>query len=666
MSGTNDTNFFTAGDLVISLSGDGAGTGLYGDNQASPIALEEVTTFGTEVASMELPQTTMVVNGITESAISGEYGSSSEGTLQLAANGESLVIMGYGINADTFNSGGAAVYGNAALAQSTSILNNGTYTAVPRVVADISYTGAVDTSTAVYNVFNTNNPRSAATVDGTTFYISGQGVKGDTTQGVFAVQDGSSTATPIDTATDTRTVEIYDNALYVSQDSKQPSKGGTSNISTFNGLPTAATTPTVLPGISQSITLQAGQANGINNADIGSSVNLSPESYVFANATTLYVADGGDPKQGGLGDGGLQKWTFDGTSWTLDYTLSAGLNLVPDTGTAGTTGLIGLTGQVTGDTVELYATNSTLGDLDQTYLFGITDTLSATTLPTDESFTVLDTAPADTNIRGVSFAPTAPCFAAGTMIRTASGEVPVEALAVGDALVTITGAAMPIRWIGLRAVDCLHHPEPTAVLPVRVAAHAFGPGLPERPLFLSPDHAIFAEGVLIPVKHLINGTGIAQVAVERLTYYHIELAEHAIILAEGLPAESYLDTGDRCDFANGGAAMTLHPVWGTEARDVTLIHDALGAAPLRVAGAEVDRVRAMLAPRAGGGERAAACARRPDGSARGTRPRATVRGRRGLRRGHLGQDARPLCHHGPHAIQLRTGHAERRRAAGIP
>ena len=59
------------------------------------------------------------------------------------------------------------------------------------------------------------------------------------------------------------------------------------------------------------------------------SVNLSPENFFFANSTTLYVADGGDPKDGGLGDGGLQKWTFNGTQWVFDYTLSAGLNLVP-------------------------------------------------------------------------------------------------------------------------------------------------------------------------------------------------------------------------------------------------------------------------------------------------------------------------------------------------
>jgi hypothetical protein len=593
MSGSSD--FFTAGDLVVSVYGDGEGDGVYTDNQAAPIVLDEVTTSGASVAELDLPETSTTVDGVTENAISGEYGSSSEGTLELAANGQSLVIMGYGVNDVTYNTGGAGVYGNAALAQSTSI-QGGQYTAVPRVVADISDTGTVDTSAALYDVYNTNNPRSAATVDGTTFYTSGQGVKGDTTQGVFEVQDGSSTATAIDTTTDTRTAEIYDNTLYVSQDSKQPAGGGTSNISSLGTLPvTGTTTPAVLSGISQTITLQAGQGNTLNSGDTGTAISLSPENFFFADASTLYVADGGDPKQGGIGDGGLQKWSLVDGTWTLDYTLSAGLDLVNNSGTAGTTGLIGLTGVVTGNTVNLYATNSTIGDLDQTYLYGIADSLSATTLPADESFTALMTAAPDTNIRGVAFAPTAPCFAAGTMIRTARGEVPVEALTTDDAVLTVTGDHLPIRWIGHRAVDCARHPQPEAVLPVRIAAHAFGPGLPERALYLSPDHAVFAEDRLIPIKHLINGDSIVQVAVDRVTYHHVELSEHAILYAAGLPAESYLDTGDRPDFENGGAAMTLHPAWGTEARDVTLIHDALGAAPLCVTGAAVDRVRARLA-----------------------------------------------------------------------
>ena len=397
---------FTPGDLVVSVYGNGSGTGSYGDNQAAPITLEEITPTGAIVQSFALPQTTVGAN----SAISGEYGSSSEGSLSLSADGHSVVIAGYGINANTFNAGGAAVYGNAALAQTTSV-PGGAFTVVPRTIADINANGVVDTSTSLVNVFNLNNPRSVATVNGSSFYISGQGVSGDTTQGVFLAKDGATTATAINNKTDTRAVEIVNGQLYVSTDSKQPKNpsptpNGSANIAVYGTtLPTAATTPTILPGISNSITLKAGQANGVNNGSVGSTVYLSPENFYFANPTTLYVADAGVPKEGGIGDGGLQKFSLVGGVWTLDYTLAAGLNLVTNTTTDGTSGLIGLTGMVVGNNVDLFATNEPLSDLDQTYLYGIVDSLGATSLPTAEAFTQLDAAAPDTLIRGVAFVP---------------------------------------------------------------------------------------------------------------------------------------------------------------------------------------------------------------------------------------------------------------------
>jgi hypothetical protein len=117
--------------------------------------------------------------------------------------------------------------------------------------------------------------------------------------------------------------------------------------------------------------------------------------------------------------------------------------------------------------------------------------------------------------------------------------------------------------------------------------------LPARALYLSPDHAILAEDVLVPVKYLLNGTSIAQLWVARVTYHHVELDCHEVILAEGLPAESYLSRGDRAAFAGGGA-VALHPAWGIEARDLALESEALGYAPLRVCGPEVERLRARL------------------------------------------------------------------------
>ncbi len=402
---------FTQGDLVISIYGNGDGSGPYTDNQAAPIVLQQLTTAGQAAGSMVLPQSSTTAGGTTQNAISGEYGSSSEGSLQRSADGKSLVIGGYGVNAGTYNAGGAAVYGNAALAQSTSV-QGGTFTAVPRVVANIRADGSTDTSTALYNIFNTNNPRSVATVDGTTFYLGGQGVSGDTTQGVFVATKGASSATLIDGTTDVRTVSIVNGQLYASRDTKQGGKEAT--ITNYGpGLPTGATTGTNLPGIGPQITsLKASQLNGVNNNRLGNNVYLSPENYFFANATTLYIADGGKPKNGNAGqaaegDGGLQKWVLANGTWSLAYDVSAGLNLVANTAASGTTGLIGLTGQTNADgTVSLFATNETVGDLDQTYLYGLTDTLAATS-SVGETFSTLFTAAAGTNVRGVAFAPLA-------------------------------------------------------------------------------------------------------------------------------------------------------------------------------------------------------------------------------------------------------------------
>jgi autotransporter passenger strand-loop-strand repeat protein len=184
----------------------------------------------------------------------------------------------------------------------------------------------------------------------------------------------------------------------------------------------------------------------------------------------------------------------------------------------------------------------------------------------------------------------APCFAAGTRIMTLSGEVAVDALRVGDEVITVQGEIRSIVWVGHRWVDCMRHPSPDEVWPVRVRAHSFGEGLPQRDLFLSPDHAVFVEGVLIPVKYLVNGITVAQTRRANVTYYHIELARHDIVLAELLPVESYLETGSRAAFANGGTIAHLHPRFGG-----AVPHwEAFGYAPLVVTGPAVERVRRRL------------------------------------------------------------------------
>ena len=165
------------------------------------------------------------------------------------------------------------------------------------------------------------------------------------------------------------------------------------------------------------------------------------------------------------------------------------------------------------------------------------------------------------------------CYAEGTGILTEFGERPIETLREGDRVVTAGGALRPVRWTGYRTVDLMRHRRPQDVMPVRVRAHAFGPGRPARDLVLSPDHAVFVPGdgaeVLIPVRYLLNGASIVQERARRVTWWHVELDAHDVVLAQGLPCESYLDTGNRHAFSNGGAAVQLHPdfsrgVWAAQ------------------------------------------------------------------------------------------------------
>jgi hypothetical protein len=188
-----------------------------------------------------------------------------------------------------------------------------------------------------------------------------------------------------------------------------------------------------------------------------------------------------------------------------------------------------------------------------------------------------------------------PCFAAGTRIATPSGAIPVERLREGDTVLTVSGKTQPIQWIGHRTLDCRRHMAPDRVKPIRIAPHAFGENRPKRALLLSPDHSVFVEDVLIPIKHLVNGTTVTQIDVATVTYYHIELPRHDVVLAEGLPAETYLETGARCAFENSGGAMQLHPDFAPDEARVGMVWQNFGYAPLIGTDGQLDRVRVRLA-----------------------------------------------------------------------
>jgi hypothetical protein len=151
------------------------------------------------------------------------------------------------------------------------------------------------------------------------------------------------------------------------------------------------------------------------------------------------------------------------------------------------------------------------------------------------------------------------------------------------------GTLRPIAWIGRREVHCAHHPQPRKVWPVRVAVGSFGPGRPHRELFLSPDHAVYIADVLIPIRCLINGSTIVQMPMDVVVYYHVELPRHDVLLAEGLPSESFLDIRDGSNYANHPGPARLYPDFSAR------MWEAFGCARLIVTGPELDVARALVA-----------------------------------------------------------------------
>jgi hypothetical protein len=157
------------------------------------------------------------------------------------------------------------------------------------------------------------------------------------------------------------------------------------------------------------------------------------------------------------------------------------------------------------------------------------------------------------------------CFGRGTLILTPDGEVPVEDLAIGRLVTTINGP-MAVKWVGRttirRNAGATWHPN---VVPVRVSLRAIDGQSPERDLYLSQEHCLFIDGVLIPAKYLVNGRSIcfdhSVKMSQTIEYFCVELDAHQVIFAEGAAAESFLYDAGQIPWDNLG---DYHDRYGTE------------------------------------------------------------------------------------------------------
>jgi hypothetical protein len=96
--------------------------------------------------------------------------------------------------------------------------------------------------------------------------------------------------------------------------------------------------------------------------------------------------------------------------------------------------------------------------------------------------------------------------------------------------------------------------------PVRFRAGSLGGGRPLRDLLVSPEHAMFLDGVLVPAKFLVNGaTIVIEADLPSVEYFHLELPAHDLVIAEGAACESFVDDDSRQLFDNAAEYAQLYP-----------------------------------------------------------------------------------------------------------
>ena len=256
---------FAPGNVVVYRVGDGASNLV---NTGSPVFLDEYTPGGVLVRSVAMPTTVidnnyqLIANGIAPS----------EGFLTRSLDGSCLVLTGYG-----------TTMGGGNLSATTAA-------SVPRVVGVVSYSGALDTTTALNDFADGNTPRSAVSVEGSTIWVAGS-------IGVRSAARGATNSVALTASSfNVRQLESFGGQLYGSTQS------GTNLLNAIGaGL---STNP------SQALTSLPGYPT-----------NSSPNAFVMADLNgdgsmdTMYVADDAN---------GLGKYSLVGGNWVANGTVGSG------------------------------------------------------------------------------------------------------------------------------------------------------------------------------------------------------------------------------------------------------------------------------------------------------------------------------------------------------
>ena len=164
-------------------------------------------------------------------------------------------------------------------------------------------------------------------------------------------------------------------------------------------------------------------------------------------------------------------------------------------------------------------------------------------------------------LKNHQFSAPEPCFLTGTFVTMSDGsQKAVEKLTIGDSVQAINGSAHAIKWMGQRQVS-VQFADAKSQNPICITAGALGDNTPVNDLYVSPDHAMYVDEVLVQANALVNDVSIYQVAEmpADFFYWHIELASHEIILAEGAATETFVDNEARNRFDNAAEFDALYP-----------------------------------------------------------------------------------------------------------
>lgn len=164
------------------------------------------------------------------------------------------------------------------------------------------------------------------------------------------------------------------------------------------------------------------------------------------------------------------------------------------------------------------------------------------------------------------------CFLTGTMIKTINGYVAIEALQVGDQIITYNEGQETIKsivWKGYNTVTVNQNlDKDQAGYPIRILQNAIADGVPYKDMLITPEHCLFFNNQFIPAYMLVNNNSIFyDYSITHYTYYHIETEQHSVINADGMLTESYLDTGNRHSFFQDRNVVSIHnknKVWNID------------------------------------------------------------------------------------------------------